>query len=264
MPTVDAAGVKLAVATRGLPAPVAAVLINPLGTDYRIWDPLLPHLPPRLATVRYDQRGHGGSGDGSPPYAMADHIADLSALIDALGVPRVVLVGLSIGGMIAIGYAARNPGRVAALALIGSAHKIGTPQVWSDRIDLVGRDGLAAVADLTMERWFSPDFRRDRHGEVARWRDMVRSGRAAGYLGSCAALRDADLADDARAIRAPTLALVGSLDPTVPPETAATTVELIPGARLMRLDGLAHIPTVEAPARVAEPLTSFLRETGLV
>ncbi|MEZ5715275.1 MAG: alpha/beta fold hydrolase [Paracoccaceae bacterium] len=137
----------------------ALVFANSLGCDFRLWDALLPHLPPSLRLLRYDKRGHGLSSCPAGPYSMGALVRDAEKLLDHLGLSEVVFVGLSIGGMIAQGLAVKRLDLVRGLVLSNTAAKIGQPAMWEERIAAVRAGGIEALADATMERWFSRSFR---------------------------------------------------------------------------------------------------------
>lgn len=246
----------------GAEAPPVLVFANSLGTDLRVWDALLAHLPAGLRVLRYSKAGHGLS-DLAGTRSIAAHAEDLRALLDHLGIGRVTLVGLSVGGMIAQALAAAVPLRVAGLVLCCTAHRIGTPEIWDARIADLQAGGLAALADAVMERWFSPAFRAERPGELALWRNMLVRTPAAGYAALCAEIRDADLTEAARGLRAPALCVAGSADGSTPPEMVRGLAELIPGAAFEMIEGAGHIPCVEAPERLGAVISGFLRERGL-
>src|SRR4029079_9285038 len=163
---------------------------NSLGTDFRVFDALPPLMQGKLRIIRYDKRGHGLSDATPAPYKLADHVADLAGLLDALGVKQAVLVGLSIGGLITQGLSAVRPDLIRAAVLMDTAHKIGTDELWNTRIDNVRKAGIESIADAVMERWFSPAFRKNRVSDLAGWRNMLTRTSAEGYMGSCAAIRD--------------------------------------------------------------------------
>ncbi|MEQ8968367.1 MAG: 3-oxoadipate enol-lactonase [Azospirillaceae bacterium] len=243
--------------------PVLA-LAGALGTDLRVWEPLMDRLPAGWRVLRHSMAGHGLSdlaeADG---HAVAHHAGDLSGLLDHVGAARAVVVGLSVGGMIAQTLAAAAPERVAGLVLCCTAHRIGTPDLWSQRIADVRDKGLAAMADTILERWFSPAFRESRPGELALWRNMLARTTPEGYAAVCAAIREADLSEAARGIAVPTLCVAGTLDGSTPPETVAGLAEIVPGARLETIEGVGHIPCVEAPDRLGALVTGFLEEHRL-
>ena len=127
-------GLRLHAAVSGDPDGLPVVFANSLGTDLRVWDPLLPHLPAGLRIVRYDMRGHGLSDAPEGDYWMGDLVADAAGLMDALGIRGAVFVGLSIGGVVAQGLAAERPDLVRAAVLSNTAAKIGTEASWRERI----------------------------------------------------------------------------------------------------------------------------------
>lgn len=241
----------------------AVLFINSLGTDFRIWDRVLPLLPQSLRLIRYDKRGHGLS-DGAPrgEWGMGDHVADAAALLDALSVKEAVVVGLSIGGLIAQGLAAERPNLVHAMALCGTAAKIGAPDMWRARISAIEADGIAPHADAVLERWFSRRFRREEGAELNIWRNMLTRTPQEGYLGSCEAIAETDLRASTAALRLPTLALCGDEDGATPPDLVKETADMIPGSEFHIIRGAGHLPCIEKPEAVAQHLTDFFRRTG--
>jgi len=262
--TVVANGIRLAVAEAGPGDAPPLLFANSLGTDYRVFDALLPHLPPGLRIIRYDKRGHGLSEVAPEAYAMADLVGDVIALLDRLEVPSTIVLGLSIGVVIAQGLAATAPERVRGLILMDTAAKIGSDEMWNARIAAVRKGGVPAIADAIMERWFSPSFLADHPGDVAAFRRMLEQTPAPGYVGACIALRDADYRASAAAIHVPTLVICGSEDRALPPESVRATASAIRGAEFFMVDGSGHFPRVEAPALTGRRIATFLRDKGLV
>src|SRR5690606_8350855 len=191
MQTIQANGAELHVAVSGPDTGPAVVFANSLGTDLRVWDALIPHLAPGLRLVRYDKRGHGLSEETPGPYSIETLADDAAALIAALGLGRVVFVGLSIGGLIGLSLAARHPGLLAGLVVSNSAARIGDAAMWNARIAAIRKDGLASIAAPTMERWFSPAFRAAGHDAV--WARMLSRQPQGGYVACCQAIAGADL-----------------------------------------------------------------------
>ena len=257
------AGRSLHLAESGDPNGPALVFTNALGTDLRVWDAVLPLLPGGLRLVRYDKRGHGLSDDVPGPWRIEDMADDLAGLLDNLGIRGAALVGLSVGGLIAQALAVRRPDLVRALVLSGTAPKIGTAELWNERIRAVETDGIAAIADAILERWFTQGFRAG-NPQLTLWRNMLIRTPVAGYAAACGAIRDADLTESTRRLRLPTLALVGDADGSTPPDLVRATAALIPGARFEIIADAGHIPGVERPAEVARLIGDFLKETGHV
>ena len=236
------------------------VFANSLGTDLRLWDPLLPHLPKGLRIIRYDKRGHGLSSCPPAPYSMGALIRDTERLLDLLEVRDCVFVGLSIGGMIAQGLAVKRLDMVRALVLSNTAAKIGTAQMWKDRIDIVNSKGIEGLADPTMERWFSKAFRQS--PELELWRNMLVRQPQDGYAGCSAAIAGTDFMTPTSGLRLPTLGIAGDADGSTPPDLVRETVDLIPGSRFQLIRKAGHLPCVEQPETYARLLTEFLTEVG--
>ena len=185
---------------------------------------------------------------------MADYARDLMGLLDQLGVGRATIVGLSIGGLIAQELYRQRPERVAALVLCDTAAKIGTDEVWDQRIAQVERSGVESLANSVLERWFTADFRCQRSAELAGMRAMLTRTPRQGYLAACGALKRADLRPYAGRIEAPTLCVVGDQDGSTPVALVRETAALIPGSRFEIIEGAGHLPNVERPEILAKLL----------
>ena len=179
---------------------------------------------------------------GDMPYSMDLHVADLAGLLDLLAVKQAIICGLSVGGLIAQGLYAARPDLVRALILCDTAHKIGTADQWNARIAAVDEDGIAGMTGSILERWFTPAFRRPENNALHGYRNMLARQPAAGYAGTCAAIRDADFTEAAKHIAVPTLCIVGDQDGSTPPDLVLSTAKLIPGAPLRSHQGCRPHP----------------------
>jgi 3-oxoadipate enol-lactonase len=229
------------------PGPTGAVpmvLSNSLGTDQSLWDFQTAAFSRQRAVWRYDTRGHGDSDKPHGDYSIDRLGKDLVAIIDATGAGQVDLCGVSIGGMTALWVARYAPDRVRRVVLANTAAQIGDVNMWSARITTVRTEGVGALADATMTRWFTPEFRAARPEVVARFHSTIAQSDANGYAGCCAALRDADLRDQVSRVACPTLVVTGRHDPATPPAQGQWLAQHIPGARLVDLDA-AHLSNVE-------------------
>ncbi|MCA1299523.1 3-oxoadipate enol-lactonase [Stappia indica] len=238
------------------PGPAVA-FSNSLGTDLRIWDRVISALPSDWHLLRYDTAGHGLSCGGGG-MSIKDHGADLVALMDAFDLDRAVIVGLSVGGLIAQSVALTRPERVGGLVLSNTAARIGTPDLWTQRIAAIAEGGMAAIADATMERWFSARFRRECPDDLALWRAMLAHTPADGYTALAVAIRDADFRPHASRITAPTLCIGASDDAATPPDAVRALAGLIPGAVYQELSGPGHLPCIEAPEAMAGLIRAFI------
>ena len=234
----------------------AVVFANSLGTDLRMWSQVADAMPGHRR-IGFDKRGHGLSATPATGWTVEDLADDVAALVDHLGVARAVIAGCSVGGMVAMATAIRHPARCAALVLSNTAAKIGTDESWQARIDAVGRDGLAGLAPSIIERWFSAAFRQS--AETLAWKTMLQRCDPAGYIGTCRALARADLRAGVTTLALPVLMLAGSQDLSTPPELMAETAALIPGARLVVIDGSGHISAIDAPDATARLIGDFLK-----
>ena len=239
-------------------APV--VFANSLGTDLRLWDPILPHLPARLRIIRYDKRGHGLSSCPTGAYSMGALVREIEALLDHLNVKNCLFVGLSIGGMIAQGLAVKRLDLVRALVLSNTAAKIGQPTMWTDRIAAVKAGGIEALADSIMQRWFSDSFRDQ--PQISLWRNMLVRQPDAGYMGCSAAISGTDFHTSTSGLQLPTLGIAGIEDGSTPPELVRETVKLIPGSTFQLMRDSGHLPCVEHPRDYAKHLTDFMVNAG--
>ncbi|MBO9444236.1 3-oxoadipate enol-lactonase [Ruegeria sp. R14_0] len=260
MQIADLGGVQIHYRIDGDPNGAPIVFANSLGTDMRLWDDMLPHLPQGLRIIRFDKRGHGLSSQPPAPYSMGALVRDVEGLLDLLEVRDCLFVGLSIGGLIGQGLAVKRLDQVRALVLSNTAAKIGIPSVWQERMDAVRTGGIEALADATMERWFSKAYRAT--PEHLLWRNMMVRQPVEGYLGCCAAISGTDFYTPTSGLRLPTLGIAGSEDGSTPPDLVRETVELIPGARFELMRRAGHLPCVEQPAEYAALLRDFMTEIG--
>ena len=244
----------------GDPGGAPLVFSNSLGTDYRLWDQILPLLPPGLRIIRYDKRGHGLSSCPPAPYSMGALVSDAERLLDHLNVKNCLFVGLSIGGMIAQGLAVKRLDLIRAMVISNTGAKIGTHQMWQDRIDAVNAGGIEALADPVMERWFSKSFRAT--PDLAAWRNMLTRTPAAGYIGCSAAIQGTDFHTPTSGLTLPTLAIAGSEDGATPPDLMRETASLIKGSKFHLIRGAGHLPCVENTQEYARVLSDFIRDTG--
>lgn len=244
----------------GDPDGVPVVFANSLGTDFRLWDKIMPLLPDGLRILRFDKRGHGLSSCPHGDYAMSELIEDTAQLMQALDIRDSLFVGLSIGGIIAQGLAAQHKDLVRAIVISNTAARIGTPQMWQERIDSLHTGGVETLADNIMQRWFSNDFRQQRSEELLGWRNMLTRTPLQGYVGCCAAIAASDFRQSSAALTLPTLAIAGSEDGSTPPEVVRDTAELIEGSRFELIETAGHLPCVEQPEIYARLLGDFIRE----
>lgn len=239
----------------------AVVFIHALGTNLSIWDAVLAQLPP-LRILRYDQRGHGASDVPRPPYTMGALVRDAERVMDHFKLRDAVVVGLSAGGMVAQGLAVKRLDLVRGLVLSNTAPRISTPEIWAQRIDLVQRAGLAALADGALERMLGRKWR----GSAAMpgLRSMLLATDPEGWIGIASAVAGTDFYSTTATLTLPTLTIAGSLDGATPPDMVRELADLIRGSRFQLLRAAGHLPPADQPQAFADALVSFLSSIGHV
>lgn len=240
----------------GPPNATPLLLIHSLGTAHGIWDPQVETLARSFRVIQPDLRGHGLSEVTPGPYSIEGLAADLLALLDALGVTKAHVAGVSIGGMIAQSIAHQAPERVGSLILVDTAMAIPPANLWHERAATVRAKGMEAVSDGVLTRWVTPDFG-DAPASLG-LRQMLLRTDPEGYAAAAEAIAAADLTDATKKLTHPTLVLVGDQDVATPLASAEALRDAISGARLQVIAHAAHIPTVQQPDAVTAAIAAFL------
>jgi 3-oxoadipate enol-lactonase len=250
-------GVRLSVWLDGSAPRPPLVLASSLGTTAEMWHAQLTALTPRFRVIRYDPRGHGKSQHGKGPYSIERLGRDVVAILDVLGVSRAHFAGVSLGGMVGQWLGCHSAERIERLVLANTSSYMGPPSSWNARIETVTTRGMSAIAGGMIERWFTPEFRVRAPATVDTFRAMLVATSPAGYVASCAAIRDMDQRTAVAAIRAPTLIVAGAADVATPPAASYELARAISGSRLVTLEA-AHLSNVEQPAAFDRALVEFL------
>lgn len=235
----------------------AVVLVNPLGADFRVWDAVAERLSATRRVVRYDKRGHGLTEATPGDYGAGQLADDLVAFAGAIGIERFDAVGLSVGGLIVQTAATRHADRLGRIVLCNTAAKFGEAKAWTERIAAVRANGIPPLVPGTLDKWLTPAFRAA-HPEITTGiAAMVARASPMGYIGTCAALRDADARANAADIAQPTLVIGGTEDGSTPPDTVRDLARRIDGARLEILES-AHLTCVQVPDKLAALIAAHL------
>jgi len=237
-------------------APVL-VLSHALGANLESWDRQVEALGSHLRVLRYDTRGHGRSTAPVGEWTLEDLGRDVLQLLDALAIEKAHFCGISLGGMTAQWLGIHAEHRLHSIIAADTAPRIGSIASWNERIDEVRRGGMASIVDRTIERWYTAAFRENEQLLVLKTRRMLLDTTVDGYLGCCAALRDADLTAAVGAIALPTLVMTGVDDPVTPPKDGRFLEEQIHGARYVGLKG-AHLSNVEDAGVFSHELLDFI------
>jgi len=242
-------------------APVV-MLSNSLMSSYGMWDDQIETLTQDFQVLRYDTRGHGGTDAPADAYSIGLLVEDVIGLLDALKIDKVHFVGLSMGGMIAQLLGATYPDRVISLSLCDTACHMPPAALWDARIETAQTDGIDALCEGTLGRWFTEPFRNSESAAVDKIRTMIQATGVQGFTNCARAIRDMKQCDILVNISAPTLVIVGEQDPSCTVSSAEILHNGIPGSRLVILKSAAHLPNIEQKDAFNAALIGFLRENN--
>jgi 3-oxoadipate enol-lactonase len=257
--TID--GIKFRVLVEGPENAPALMLSNSLSSNLAMWDPQMPELTKRWRVVRYDHRGHGGTDAPPGPYSFARLAQDAVDILDGLGIAKAHWCGLSMGGMTGMRLLTHHADRIDRALLANTAAYMGPPDLWDGRIRTASEQGMAALADATLERWFTAGFRERDPQTVARVRQMILTTPAQGYMGCCGAIRDMDQRETIKAIDKPVLVIIGASDPSTTPEAGAVITSAIKGSQSLTLEA-AHLSNLEQPEAFTKAVVDFLENAS--
>jgi 3-oxoadipate enol-lactonase len=233
------------------------VLSNSLGAALDMWDPQVVACSRDFRLLRYDTRGHGRSAVPPGPYTLDQLGSDLVGLLDAMGIARAHFCGLSMGGATGMWLAQHASRRIDRLVLCNTTPWLGPPAGMTERIATIRRDGMAALVEGIVQRWFTADAIARHVATVERIRQTLLTTPVAGYVGCCEALRDMDQRAQLARIAAPTLVIAGTFDPAPTPAAAREWASAIPNARFVELPA-AHLSNIGAAAEFNAAVLSFL------
>jgi 3-oxoadipate enol-lactonase len=236
------------------------VLSNSLATDSTLWSDVVDRLCARYRLITYDTRGHGASHAPSNSARLPDLCDDLLAVMDAAGVEKAFVAGISLGGMTGLQCALQAPERMLGLIACNCRASIDAAGIsgWEQRLQVLRDEGIDALAAITLERWFAPDYREANPTTMERVRKMIRSTSPAGYEACVRAIQSIDLLGRTPEIRLPVLLVAGAQDGAAPPAAMQGMAQAIPGARLEVLDPCGHLSSVQRPADLASLIDGFI------
>lgn len=261
MPAVQLADGELNYQLEGIAGAPVLLLSNSLGTDLNMWDAQIATFTQHFQVLRYDTRGHGQSLVTEGSYCIEQNGRDVLALLDALEIAQVSFCGLSMGGLIGQWLAINAPERLQRVVLCNTAAKIGNPEVWNPRIEMVLREGQAAMRALrdgSIARWFTPAFADAEPAKAEAVVGMLGATSPQGYAANCAAVRDADFREQIAAIKLPLLLVCGTQDAVTTVADGQFIRERVAGAQLLELHA-AHLSNVEAGEAFSQPVLAFLQ-----
>lgn len=235
-------------------------LVHGVSSRLEGWDGVVAALGGRFRTLRYDQRGHGQSEKVPGPYELADLVADLAGLLEAVGERRCHLAGYSLGGLVAQGFALAHPDRLDRLVLVSTVagRTAAERERVMERYRMVEHGIAGEHFQNSVSRWYTEEFQRRHPEAIAAAAEENRRMDPGCYAAAYRVLATADLADRLGEIRRPTLVVTGEHDVGSNTRMARLMAERIPGARLEILPGMRHAILAEVPERVAALIEAFL------
>jgi 3-oxoadipate enol-lactonase len=234
------------------------VFSNSLATNLSMWDEQVQALSGDFRILRYDQRGHGGTDAPEGGYEFDLLIADIVALFDALEIKRADFVGLSMGGMAAIGLAEQHPERLNRIvaADCGPASTPQSAQQWAERVAIAKAEGMEALVEPTIGRWFPAEFIAANKPVIDKVRQMIRTTPLNGFAGCAHALSNFDLRPGLAGIKNPIRFMCGSKDASLAGTKALNAA--IAGSALIEIPGAGHISNMENPGLFTSVIKEFL------
>jgi 3-oxoadipate enol-lactonase len=255
-------GVRIAYRMDGTREKPVLLLSNSIATDMHMWDGQIAALTRHFRVLRYDARGHGKSDAPAAPYSLDRLGRDVVELLDALGLARVHVLGLSLGGFIAQWLGIHAPERVDRLVLAHTAASLGPPSQWDRAIaDLLEAPDMQATAEMFLRNWFPEPMRQAGGHEVDVFHRTLLTTSRQGVAGSWAALRDADLRRSLTLVDRPTLVIAGAHDTVTSVRHGEDIAAAVPGAHLVVLPAV-HLSNVERPQEFLDAVVAFLAEAA--
>lgn len=245
---------------------VPVILLHGFPLNGAMWDDLVPALADRYRVIVPDLRGHGQTAVPPGPYEMADHAADVVALLDRLGIEQAAVVGLSMGGYVALQLLTQWPERFSAAVLADAMGRDDGEERRKARVaqaDVIRTQGLASFADIVLPRMFSTAAFSGRPDLVDRFRKTVTGQQPEGVIAALLGLASRpNMLAPLAAVTVPTLVLVGGEDAATTPDDSRELAGAIPGAELVILPGAGHMSCWEDPAGFNVAVREFLDRTA--
>jgi pimeloyl-ACP methyl ester carboxylesterase len=234
------------------------VLVHAFPFDGRMWRETAEALAGKCRVLLPDLRGFGGSDVGDEEPSIAGMADDLALLLDHLGIERAAVGGMSMGGYVALAFAARHRARLERLILADTRATADTDKARAGRADslaLVEKQGVPALVERQLAALLSPSASEAVRERV---RELGRQSRA-GVCAGIRALRDRpDRQAELAAITCPTLVMVGTMDQISPPAEVAALARAIPNARLTEIPGAGHLSNLERPDAFVAAIAEFI------
>ncbi len=237
------------------------VLAHALGMTQMAWDDIIPALLAKFRVLTWDLPGHGGSQawpDASEEITPEDLASEALTLADLAGVDTFSFVGTSIGGVVGQQLLAHHPRRLASAVLTNTGAIIGTRDGWETRSADVLEQGLAAMSNLIVPRWFASSTCELQPALVQGWAGVMARGDDRSYALLCRMLGGCDFSYQLKQLSTPLLLVGGSDDVATPPASLQTLAQVSGAGAPIILSQIGHVPAVECPARLTQILIDYL------
>jgi 3-oxoadipate enol-lactonase len=226
-----------------------------------MWDPQMALLAKQFRVLRFDTRGHGQSSAPAGEYTLDEMAEDVKGLLDALEIKQTHWAGLSMGGMIGQTFALKYPGVFQSMVLADTTSRrhADAEKLWGERIRIAREQGMGALVEGTLARWFTDPYRKANTEVMVRIGNGIRATPVAGYVGCCLAISRIDLTARLKEINCPTLVIVGDQDAGTPPDMAREIHANLRGSELKVIPNAAHLSNIEQTGAFNDALTAFYR-----
>ena len=257
---IESGGVKLHVQVDGEAGKPWLMLSNSLAADLTMWDGQIDGLTKHHRVLRYDTRGHGKSEAPAGDYSFPMLIGDVIAILDFYGIGKTAFMGLSLGGMTALGLALTHPERLTRIVVCDARADTSDAinKGWDERLGLLEAGGMHGILEGTLGRWIVPDTRTRDPALVERISAMILRTSPLGWAGCAAALKTLDYAKSLHAITVPALFVGGEHDGGANPDVMGAMAAAVPGAGYRKIANAAHLANLDNPADFAAAVEPFL------
>jgi 3-oxoadipate enol-lactonase len=235
-----------------------------LACDLHMWDPQMALLAKSFRVLRFDTRGHGQSSAPAGEYTLEQMADDVKGLLDGLNIRQTHWAGLSMGGMIGQTFALKYPGIFQSMVLADTSSRrhADAAKLWGERVRIARENGMDALVEGTLARWFTEPYRKSHPEVMARVGNGIRATPVAGYAGCCLAISKLDLTARLKEIKCPALVIVGDQDAGTPPEMAREIQTNLPGSELTVIPSAAHLSNIEQTQAFNDALTAFYQRVA--
>ncbi|WP_180687976.1 alpha/beta fold hydrolase [Trichococcus shcherbakoviae] len=250
-------GLHLSYAEQGTKQGTPLILLPGIADSWRIFEPLLAELPESVHAFALSQRGHGDSDKPATGYRTRDFVQDMRLFMDALQIPKAIIVGASSGGFSARSFAAMHPERTAGLVLLGSpATLTGRPNLFAELKDPIDPGFVRSFAESVLSRSAPVEALASMIAE-----NLKAPAHVWGETGN--GLFEETFPGELAKIQAPTLIVWGDRDTIIPKADQLALAEAIKGSKLIAHPGSGHMLYWEEPALIARDIVAYINDGQL-